>query len=434
MPNHNTKKMTKICSTCRKSMDNKTESKTCDSCKQRAAMNRQKARENKIECAAIKDNGKKCTYKVHKDCGNKYCSKHVKEWKEEVQTGGKKVTRCNGRYMCDPKNPGIKAILPENYPHKKCANCLKRERTGDIKRRRKRESFNEKSKNKKCCKKCGKSIPLDKLITTSKGEISYYCGHCFGARKNVEDNRPSRCEEYKTNINLLFYEYLRGAKKRGYNFELSFENFKKLVTSQCYYCDLPRRKYFVGIDRLDNNMGYTKENSVPCCYICNIMKNTLNEATFILMCAHIAHVNHMLKFDTYDYIFNNYKSVFYSGYERGARERNLRFEISKEDFENLIYNNPCYICSRFSSKYHHNGIDRVDNSKGYTLDNCKSCCGDCNFLKRNIDHDTFIYQCAFIAYQHRDRLVMLENKWKTSKFIQRVKNRNKNHKLPIVEV
>ena len=432
MPSQNINKMTKICSSCRKPMDDSTDSKTCDSCKQRAAMNRQKARENKIECAAIKNNGKKCTNKVHKDCGNKYCAKHIKEWKEEVQTGGKKVQRCNGRYMCDPENPGIKAILPENYPHKKCENCLKKERCGDIKRRREIEAYNEKSENEKRCGKCRKSIPLDELITTSKGEISYYCEHCFEVRQNVEDNRPSRHEEYKTNINLLFYEYTRGAKKRGYNFGLSFEDFEKLVTSQCYYCDLPRRKYLIGIDRLDSNVGYTDDNIVPCCSICNLMKNTLNEATFILMCAHIARMNHMLKFDSYDYVFNNYKNTSHNSYKRGAHERNLSFEISKEYFENTTRNDPCYICLRSSGKDHCNGIDRVDNSKGYTLDNCKSCCGDCNFLKRDLDHDTFIYQCAFIAYQHRDRLAMLEKKWKKSGFIQR--KINKNHKVPVVEV
>ena len=44
-----------------------------------------------------------------------------------------------------------------------------------------------------------------------------------------------------------------------------------------------------------------------------------------------------------------------------------------------------------------NGIDRVDSSKGYTLDNCVPCCSICNTMKLNYtlqefsDHITKVY-------------------------------------------
>ena len=34
--------------------------------------------------------------------------------------------------------------------------------------------------------------------------------------------------------------------------------------------------------------------------------------------------------------------------------------------------------------YKHNGIDRVDPSKGYTIDNCVSCCSKCNYAKHDM--------------------------------------------------
>ena len=37
-----------------------------------------------------------------------------------------------------------------------------------------------------------------------------------------------------------------------------------------------------GIDRIDNNIGYTNENSVPCCKTCNFAKNILSESQFYL--------------------------------------------------------------------------------------------------------------------------------------------------------
>ena len=36
-----------------------------------------------------------------------------------------------------------------------------------------------------------------------------------------------------------------------------------------------------GIDRIDNNKGYTKENCVPCCDICNRIKMDLPYNVFI---------------------------------------------------------------------------------------------------------------------------------------------------------
>lgn len=40
--------------------------------------------------------------------------------------------------------------------------------------------------------------------------------------------------------------------------------------------------------------------------------------------------------------------------------------------------------------YTYNGIDRVDNNKGYTITNSVPCCKDCNFAKRDMTHDEFI--------------------------------------------
>lgn len=36
-----------------------------------------------------------------------------------------------------------------------------------------------------------------------------------------------------------------------------------------------------GIDRIDSEVGYTKENTVPCCKYCNTAKNTMSYNEFI---------------------------------------------------------------------------------------------------------------------------------------------------------
>lgn len=36
-----------------------------------------------------------------------------------------------------------------------------------------------------------------------------------------------------------------------------------------------------GVDRVDSSLGYTAENCVPCCKVCNIMKNSMSESAFV---------------------------------------------------------------------------------------------------------------------------------------------------------
>lgn len=84
-------------------------------------------------------------------------------------------------------------------------------------------------------------------------------------------------------------------------------------------------------------------------------------------------------------------NILYRNYKKEAKDRNLEFSLTGEDFYELSQSN-CYYCNKIPSQiiksnsedYIYNGIDRVDNSKGYIKENCVPCCGNCNRLKRNI--------------------------------------------------
>jgi len=89
--------------------------------------------------------------------------------------------------------------------------------------------------------------------------------------------------------------YLRGAISRELRWDVSDEEFYSKLKSPCHYCgieysmcgDRARSSYvsseikFNGIDRKDNKLGYTSENTVPCCDVCNRAKSTLNFSEFI---------------------------------------------------------------------------------------------------------------------------------------------------------
>lgn len=77
------------------------------------------------------------------------------------------------------------------------------------------------------------------------------------------------------------------------NNTLTLEDFFKLVSSpKCYWCGQTELKNYefknggvrpklLGIDRKDNSLGYTLDNCVPSCSVCNYMKNTFAEKLFL---------------------------------------------------------------------------------------------------------------------------------------------------------
>lgn len=99
-------------------------------------------------------------------------------------------------------------------------------------------------------------------------------------------------------LNSIYKQYRRHAATRNLNFDLSSDDFKLLVGSECYYCGTLGsnvRKYrgtevrINGIDREDNSIGYQLGNVVPCCRACNSGKGTLTKDEFIALATRIAH-------------------------------------------------------------------------------------------------------------------------------------------------
>lgn len=97
----------------------------------------------------------------------------------------------------------------------------------------------------------------------------------------------------------------------------------------------------------------------------------------------------------------------YKTYQYGAKSRGLEFNLSLEFFAQITKKN-CAYCGvspkqkspktsasqREDTKQHqvyiYNGIDRVDNSKGYTEDNCAPCCKFCNYTKKTHTKEEFM--------------------------------------------
>jgi len=93
-----------------------------------------------------------------------------------------------------------------------------------------------------------------------------------------EHNREAHLERRLKSSYTVAYKFatLRARCKRlGMLMTIPRDIFTEIISMPCEYCggSLPKAGY--GLDRKDNSLGYTSENSVPCCTRCNTMKGAL---------------------------------------------------------------------------------------------------------------------------------------------------------------
>jgi hypothetical protein len=100
----------------------------------------------------------------------------------------------------------------------------------------------------------------------------------------------------------------------------------------------------------------------------------------------------------------------YEQYQYGAKTRNINFDLTKEEYIDIIKKD-CFYCgepapikqpNRGKEKYvgvpvPYNGIDRIDSSGGYKKENCVPCCTKCNYMKSDMDVTAFTNHILKIA-------------------------------------
>lgn len=82
----------------------------------------------------------------------------------------------------------------------------------------------------------------------------------------------------------------------------------------------------------------------------------------------------------------------FGSYKGGAKKRKLKFSLSIQFFSDN-WNKECAYCGEEIQGI---GLDRIDNSKGYTEDNVANCCEMCNRMKLTYSKQDFIYKCKQI--------------------------------------
>ena len=102
----------------------------------------------------------------------------------------------------------------------------------------------------------------------------------------------------------------------------------------------------------------------------------------------------------------------YGRYKNNAKHTSRDFSLKLEDFKTLT-SSPCHYCGdppslvvqgeTSNGPYVYNGLDRVDNSRGYHVDNVVPACIQCQFAKRDQSKDYFLDWLKRAAkFQHFD--------------------------------
>jgi len=87
-------------------------------------------------------------------------------------------------------------------------------------------------------------------------------------KNNKEKARESRRRNrYRPAVSM--------AKFRGFKFTLAKKEYLDLISKPCHYCSgfFPKTQVGIGLDRINNDLGYIKDNVLSCCYTCNSTRN-----------------------------------------------------------------------------------------------------------------------------------------------------------------
>jgi hypothetical protein len=362
---------------------------TCIKCRERGKSVRDQAkikREHLDMCIKCGSHPKK----VGDYCGiHAYIEKLI-----EAQNMGHRiccVKRCNN-------------IINKDSTHTKCERCVDKYKDDYVKCKQKRKLFtdtidkyrNDCNWSASICAICKDSKPMNEFLLHCRvydeetGELNDgYSYNCNGCRLIMNNNDKDRTRnDHCTNDTIISLTYVRNCQshRRNIKWSMSIDDAIKIINMPCKYCNVYKEMVnddgitysCMGIDRVDNKIGYTVENCVSCCSLCNYFKYTHSVDDFLEYCLNIYNNFGTLKKST-ELLTN----LGFAKYMIDAKNRGKQFRLTKEQFNNIILYK-CYYCGNDNGS-DQIGIDRVDSNRGYCLqtNDLVPACKICNDMKKD---------------------------------------------------
>eukprot|EP00243_Klebsormidium_subtile_P005969 TRINITY_DN2479_c0_g1_i11.p1 TRINITY_DN2479_c0_g1~~TRINITY_DN2479_c0_g1_i11.p1 ORF type:complete len:726 (+),score=170.98 TRINITY_DN2479_c0_g1_i11:274-2451(+) len=413
------------------------------------------------KCAAVvRTSGKPCTNAAAPD--SKYCNKHYVEGvRDEVLERGGQVCAM----LFENYKRGCQKELPKDSKFKRCENCRALDKASvDGCLAKKREEalaevacFKKKGVLKKMCMnpKCCKVKDPSEFVFQETGERQGWCTECRekrqeyvsklpgGKRKRTEQDRETarayERSEKRKEAKLAFKEanpervvqYSRDSRERRRAADpegflarnaadqarhrnrvriITFDGDETLepttaeqlieaMDSCCFFCGVEHtHESPLGVQRLDLTDDWAIDNCVPSCTLCWAMRKKVDARTFVERCVYLKELKDGGARATFpDELFGDHPGAGeYTGYLGSARQRGIPFNLTKDQFYEQT-SGDCYICGKRNTSSHSNGLDRVDSKGAYTLENTKSACGNCNYMKADLALATFFSQINAVA-------------------------------------
>jgi hypothetical protein len=152
-----------------------------------------------------------------------------------------------------------------------------------------------------CLCPCGKITNI-----THSNLLNKNTNHCISC-SSVENLKQYNSKKIAHNklpdgeaaFNTLYRSYFKNAQQRELSFDLDKDVFKSITKMDCHYCGQPPNNHYPsigttrssakktitqyqynGIDRVNSKLGYSIDNCVPACSVCNYMKKSLSFGDF----------------------------------------------------------------------------------------------------------------------------------------------------------
>ena len=271
---------------------------------------------------------------------------------------------------------------------KECFSAKRKERYKQNSAAEKTNAATNRKINKKYYKEYNKNYAIKNRETIRNNQ-----------RKRYKEN-PAKTTEYKKEYYIKNREYLLFLKaktrarkhSRDFNIELS----DIILTSSCPVLLTPydltgkNRWLSPSLDRIDNSKGYVKNNVMVISYRANSLKKdgTIEEFKKILSFLKLPDIQ-PIQYSA-DKLYKQKARRLLNLAKHSAKTRGINYSLSKTDKNILCKQIPlkCPILGidiTVGSKRNNNSlsIDRIDNNKGYELDNLMFCSYRANSLKSN---------------------------------------------------
>jgi len=150
---------------------------------------------------------------------------------------------------------------------------------------------------KQCCS-CGETKEvIDFCFDKKDNRYQSSCKSCNNNRTKAWQKQLFESTNPTDILEATFYKMCTGsrsnAKTKGIQFTLRLDDLRSMYQTQqgkCFYTGVPmtlrsnghldRDPLLISLDRRDSSLGYTKENTVLCCWGANALKGWHSENTF----------------------------------------------------------------------------------------------------------------------------------------------------------